>query len=491
MALRDIIQHSEKEALKNPEQFCKEAIIHQLENPSEIILNDEGEMLWIVDNKLYNNFVIGGGQVFLSAPPVLMAVVMKRYDLVKRLIEENNYKIATRGEGWVVDLIGSLKSDSGFYIEKVCLGKFIMADNDMPDELRIYLIQKVFKEKKEFEKKTNCKNFSLFNFADYRVVNNPFERETFTNPNMDEKVFFRVLKIIADKEPEILNEIIDNEIAKVFQESDIEFQKKLLHMLLTEVVETDSQKINIIQMPECSYDLGSSNDSLWQIPFIYKDEAKYYRENDKLRHGFFSGVFGNLIKCILQRRNTLEYLYKKESLESLENLISESILKLLRKFLPKDFTLERSLLKVAVMREVYLTNRTMSEFTEFHVFGMDLELAFGLYKMLTRKSVILDDSIVLKTEKGIELEIESTRNKFIIRDNDTDWIRMVEKFSYEDSKPINEIQKYILSNCGIDMLIFTIKRGLLQGKHIEAAIKYCMKYKTLQRNIPGIIAFLE
>ena len=487
----DNVQYVKDEILNHPGCFHTEALLYQLENPSEISLNTKGQMAWVTCEKVedeltaeqawHDSQVVRECHWVFLAPPVLMALCMQRYDLVKGLVEAGYSTIAIREGIWEEELSGTYVIPEVSFELRFSLGQFIMGDPDMPDELRLYLWQQLAKEKKEYSKKSKKRRKKVIDFSDFRFQEN-ICAVLFRPLGAYEDTFFRTLKMIAKEKPRYLKNIIGNNLSNLFQYNDVEFQIKLMQVLLTDIVRTDSQKMKLIQLMYCFFKVpGEYADSRENMVRLYSKQEKYYKENDRLRESFFYALLKDYIGC----NACDDWQYRFEPLD----LHDKKVLGLLRRFLPKDVTFKRILMEVAEARSGFAP-----PYIEYHMNNKKLQFAFRLYKLITRKAIVLDSSVVFAKQTGIVSYVPTKRKTDTIHlreVNRNEWLQLVDWFSYDDSEPLNGLQKHILEHCGEDMLIFTMKRGLLRGKHMEAALEYCMGQEELYCKVPCIMAFTK
>ncbi|MGN0438766.1 MAG: hypothetical protein ACI4F4_09610 [Lachnospiraceae bacterium] len=487
-------QYVIEEILIKPECYNREVLCYQLEHPEEIVVNDKGEMAWITDgefnkgwfvqHKYENEQITEENFIVILAPPVLMAICMGRYDLVNSLIE-SGYATTKQYPGLHIDEISGLCINMGRTVPlRFLLGQFVMGDPHMPNALRLDLWHQLAQEKRKFSKENKVRRQQAVNFSHIRFEGD-ICMDMFGSASVYRKTFLKTLTLIGKKRPRYLKNIVNNNLDNFFSGNGLGVCCQVMQILLKLVPLSDCNKIKLLRMME--FKDGFIVENMDSLSFLYERIGQYYKKNEALRNAFFEFVLENYMSYYSHYDNR----FGKRQDESLE----KKLLALLRKYLPKDFYFHQLLIQVvkwcSFNREQY---RIVLD-------GNELCFAFRIYKILTNKKIVLDNTIVFR-DSSIDLPQDLQKQPDVSNENmvfenivylkeinHNEWIQLVEQFSYDDSLPLNWLQIHVLKSCGEDMLIFTMKRGLFRGKHIDAALEYCMSHKELYHMIPCITAF--
>ena len=482
---KNIVLQYKNNVLNNPEKHDRKNICHQLENPSQIILNQDGEMAWIahiamdaeqVGNQMYEKKEINvSTQVFL-APPILMALCVKRYDLVKGLVEAgySTVNIVDKKvccQKWLEELVGSCVIEDCIF--KISLGQFILGDPDMPDDLRLYLWHQVAAEKTQLSKvnrKPRGKVIDFFKISPQSDICACFFGSKTSNVSLYPETIFKSLNMIFEKRPRYLKNIISDDWAHILQYEDCDFTRKLVFFLLEKVVYRDKQKRYILKLHSCKPMVYPKVEwlKIW-VNFDYQIE-KYFREKEALRKEFLRYILLQYQNYIIDCNDDIEFTF--------QNPNEKKVLRLIKKYAKDNITI-RQFLGIFVE---YLT-----------LVKGGLDEVLKLYKEITGRRIVMDDSVIFEESQSFfSPKIEDHGGPLCIGfgyyPKWFKWIEYVDSFSYDDSLPLNELQKHILQTGGPDWLMFSMRRGLLQGKHKEAALEFCMEKEELHAVIPCIMA---
>lgn len=481
----DDVLYVKNHILSCPEKYNTQRVYEQLEHPSGITLNKWGHMEWVAHKKISNEWINENlwkncrvedyANQVIQAPPVLMALCVGQYDLVKDLVEAGFPTIEIQSNPVLGKSNAAAKELTGRCviaetIFRFTLGQFIMCDPDMPNDLRLYLWNRIAEEKKRFGKENGTRRGKVIDFTSFPLnwgINSVMFDRLEKDSGKCSETFLNTLKMIESKRPRYLKNIIGRDMQVLLRDNDMEFQMKLIFFLLEKVARTDEQRVRLLEFQNCFDDAFVDNagwykDSTEDIILFYRKVAKYYKENDTLKKSFFYTLLGEYLRWYDKVVMVFEQDVKKIEL-------------LLRKFLPEEFTL-KTFLNFA---QGYMKPSNADD---------KLCLFFQIYKRLTKKSLVLDWDFT-QIEGGKTIFHNALAN--CIKSDSASWLECVDRFVFDDSKPLNSLQMHILENCGEDLLFLTLKRGLFRGKQIETALEYCISDEKLHHLVPCMIAFFK
>lgn len=480
------VEEVKANVLDKPENFVKETVCRQLEQPSKIQMNCFGQMPWIAHDLFDQSLILekpemfyqvleGSEQVFL-APPVLMALCLQRYDLVMPLLEAGYSTIYENEDNGISELEGRCVVGECSY--RFTLGQFLMCDPDLPEELRLTLWQRIAKEKKERAKEKKCPRSKVISFINFNFEKNicglliDSRKGEF---GIYQKTLIRTLEMIAKKRPRYLKNILNPDFGLFLANIDSKAQFQIIQILLKYVIRTNDQKIKLMQLHARPFELfGETNANIRQMAFFYERLEPHYNADELLQEVFFEGLVKDYMYWCSNVDSELTQLFDLPREKKIKSLIE--------KYTPKDLSLKR-IFKIIGILDVSLT--------EFSVDPDRLQYALRFYKEITGKPTILNDtfSFCTKPPKAGVRKLIDKNTVYIEAEQVKCWIEYVEQFSFDDTKPLNCLQRSILNHCGEDLLVYTLKRGLFRGKHVEEAVSYCMKNEKSQNLVPCIMAF--
>lgn len=480
----------------DPKILGVDEIIHMLENPFKLKLHSfMGE-----DGNLFvKNFggirsvsmlelsmslngpggVLDAGEDVVVASPLLMAIYLKRYELVYGLIDAG-YSVVTETKG-------SLNEDYqeeirgryiiGDIVLGFTLGQFIMYDPDMPDELRLYLWHCLAEERLRYSKKQKVHrekaiDFSMINFQK-NFCGMLFDYGTNRSARCAEN-FARVLKMISKRRPRYLKNIIGRDMNEVLNYAPGDSYIELMCFLYDKVAYTTRKKKRLLDMDTDVVWIDSFHQfnpfektPLEIIAILFTKMDKRIGQDEELRQSFFLYMLRILNRyvdnSVADNLDTDKPAFKK-------------IAGVFRKYRRKDFSLREYLETnkgITIRKPDWLTKR------------------LELYKLLNGKKIVIDDSIDLVEADVCFGNFEVRADEKVITvpiPYDTNWVTHVDGFVYSDEKSLNNFQKYALKTYRQDTLTMALKKGLLRGRHIECGLEYCMRDVQMRQLIPCIIA---
>lgn len=462
--------------------FEEADIVYQLEHSSEIVLDDKGNMhgrLYLaIDEGAFNPMTADpfdsaqGMGVTVQASPILMAILLKRYDLVKGLIEQG-FPAAAENTKWsTFELIGCCKI--GDFEHLFTLGQFIMGDPDMPDELRLFLWQHSAEDMKKKSKQAKRPRGKVIDFS-WFDFDMGFAFGFFNKLGKAENIFFKTfmhsLKLFAKKRPHYLKNIIDESWRRIMCFTCFRYFEQIMEILLRHVPLSEKMKCRLVKGDFSAYvptrHVGSAE--LARVAELLSKLKPYY-QSDRLKRALLE--FGTKIYLYYKTGNGF---FREESKRQKDE---EKYVRLLRGFKAREMSLSSCLLLFQS------TNITNSDW-----FSKVLQA----YKTVTGRKVVFDESIEVRDVEPVvyfkQPYIKQQNDKIIVNIHEqTDWVEYVDSYAYSNMNELSSVQKIILKRCGEDMLLFAIRRKLLHGKQLDLAIAYCLEQENLRARIPCLLA---
>ncbi len=460
--------------------FNLKTICYQLEHPSEIIVNNKGEMYCLAERKINQTWIFDrlamgitrdykSGHIY-CAPPVLMALCIQRYDLAYKLIKSGYSTVIKDQLCKTIELQGTCVIRGAAF--PFTIGQFIMGDPDMPDDLRLYLWHQIAQEKKQDAKIQGQPVGKVIDFGKFDFNEN-FCTCLFGGRNKNQNLYYvtfiKSLKMIAESRKRYLKNIVCDGWREILTYTDFQSYSELVCILLENVIVSEKQKLRLIQldyinsMCKLFMDLKDLDK---MATFLCKIEPYFRGEN--LKKAFFKFVVSIFLRYKLGM-NLMREDSRRKQLES-------KIMRLIKRYVIKDFTLSQFLM---LCRNCEVVPPDW------------FKIILVQYRNITGHKIILDGTVGFVRMAVFEnqrIRMEGNTVMVDIADDDS-WVEYVDRFSYSDGETVNTVQEFILRKSGQDMLLYAMRRKLFQDTQLESVIDYCMWEQLLQSKIPCILAY--
>lgn len=463
--------------------FAEAEIVYQLEHPEKIVLDKQGDMYGRVSlawNHHRNNFMdmlqydfSSDTPVTILAPPLLMALCIRRYDLVEGLLKagyttvtEYNARHVSEAIGWCV---------MGETTHLFTIGQFIMGDPDMPDALRLLLWHQSAEERRRISKQRKQPRGKLFDFSTFDFEHG-FASILFCKYGEKENTYFKTfmhtLKLVAKRRPRYLKNIVDENWKRMMCFNNYKHYEKIMGVLLHDVPLSEKMKCRLLEL-DCLPEIPTLHVGIKELAaateLLYK--LKPYYKSERSKRALLD--FGIKIYLLYQVSN--DYIRADARRQKVE----DKLVRLLRGCKARELSLSSYLLM----------------FRSGNVVCSDwFAKILQSYRTVTGRKVVFDASIdVREVEPVVYLQqqyIHREKKQVVVDINEqTDWVEYIDSYEYSDPKELGTVQKQILKRCGQDMLLFAIRRKLLRGKQFDSAIAYCMSETELQPKVPCLLAY--
>lgn len=480
--------------LLNKGEYSKDKVIMQLENPETIELNDKGCMVCVLLDEGIEHFssmrqyikrlydddrsLISSEPVYFASP-IMMALLMERYDLVEPLLE-TGFSLICKDFGVTEEKVTIIINGC---IRYVSLGQFIMGDPHMPDSLRILFWKKLQDIKLQFNNDNEVICFDDFIFIQpFDVGLDLFNRDNDNQVCKYQGTILKTMSFFAEEIPQYADTLKLSNWINWLKNKDISFLMDLLKVLFDKILHTNDQKkvfLGWIESPLMNSDFPQAVDV--KDVNIYSYIQQYYQDSIDLQQAFFN----SLLKCYWH-----SVWLNDEFNIILGSTPLKELIKLIKKVIPEKYSFDD------------FTNGIFDDSNHYPI--IDLNKICWCFKQISNESIcIYDDSLIGKYNvKSAEEQFRAnsllgngwtymTPPEPDVDCKDYEWMSLVDEFSFDEARPLNNIQKHFLEQGEQDTMIIAMEKGMLKDKHIDKAITYCMCNKGCSEMIPCLVAFME
>ncbi len=479
------------------EKYTSESIVKRLEDMVHSTPDDEKLVCVMYD-----------GRLEYTAPPVLMAVCMKQYHLAKDLVEAGYAttclwsdrtiqsahgvcEVSMRSIEEYEEWLGTCES---FFIN---LSQMIMGAPDMPDDIRLFLWEKI-KEEKELHWKeygqtgyvwdvdNNSRSEKIDGIVGFGEDIMPHDKQL-----IFEAQFMKTLELFATKKPEYLTEFIRSELQFIIKKIHSPFTRDLILFLCKRVAHIDQQKIELLYtymgLVKGGRDLGYGNDTFrYHWVNLYCKMEKYYN-NPMLKEEFY----GCLIKEVLK---VCQYVHgRREYLSTEEKYAECCLLDLIKKVQPPNLSYQefsdyvfRFALEEDIERNYYLEEHWAN--CVLNQIGRWEEYTIYLYNYLYESDMklLLKD----KNEKR-PYDLSEQEQRKIAKEGMERWLNLVSEFFFDEEKELHKRQ-WVMLYCKDEKLLWkACSKGMFRGKHVSIALDFCVENDEYRKLIPCLLSFRE
>ncbi len=451
-------------------------------NEDEGLVSDDG---W---GDLFGKY--GGEVCQVCAPPVLMALYLGRYDLVKGLVESGeqltikidvnlrciNYR----------PIVGHIITDAE-EAKLFTIGHYIMGDPNMPDELRLYLwtmiAGRLHRQIGDDRKKRGYSDV-------YGEIPVPVEFDYFTF-NMDDDTglmlfrgreryidtFLHSLSYIGERRRRYFRNVPNDNWRDIIGNGTKSISIPVTKILLEHGLYGDEGFKGRIISEYLTYRIENFGPlHSWELD-MYEEIHKHYR-GENLEYIYYSLLI-NRYAWLQERENRTVRPVAKKGRKVNTNSLMDRLWSMIKKIYPVDQPLNHLL--------TLPTAHKHCGGTTFLSKVRDAGILMEMYKKLTEKPVIIDEScsnLMIRDEDYYCGEDGYYLTKLM-------WLEKVDSFSYDDNEPLGIVQEDIIRQKSLDMLALAIRKGLLKGRHSDKAIEYCLQNEGLLNKIPCIVAYAD
>lgn len=473
------------------------------ENVEKALLEKDFTSLCFVNHGMYilneENFTSddGWGDIFASsnrgicqvcAPPVLMALYLGRYDLVKGLVESGEQLTAEMTND--ILQIKNVNPIIGYIITaaeegmQFTIGHYIMGDPNMPDELRLYLwtmtAGRMHKQIGDYRKE---KGYSEI----YTKIPLPVEFGYFTFDSADDvglklfrkqeyiDTFLHSLKVMGERRRRYFEDIPNANWRDIIGNGDNRISIPATIILLEQGLYGEENLKKRIISEYLTYRIeGFGPLHSWELD-MYEEIHKHY-ESEDLEYIYYALLINRYVHLQeLKKQGIILTRGKKRSKEN--NLLEDRLWSMIKKIYPVDQPLNHLLSLPTADKDCAGTT--------FLSKVRDAGILMEMYKKLTQKPVIIDEScsnLMIRDEDYLSDEDGHYLTKFI-------WLEKVDSFSYDESEPLGKLQLLFIYHKSLDIFALATRKGLLKGRHSDKAIEYCLENEGLLNKIPCIVAY--
>lgn len=462
----------------------------------EIFQQDESDLIQVVDVN------------YIAASPVLMALYLGRYDLVKPLVEAGHPLLVTY-TNYALDTLHHREYEgylfyrdyiSNEYVDKkFTIGQYVMGDPHMPDELRLYLwtamAGQIHRNKQE-KAKTNHLSW------EEKLLNPPIEFSYFTFLEetdlgvsffgQDEYIntFISSLKLFGRRRRRYFAETPDNGWAGIL---NMEVKKVALEALKIMVAEGfgshgNYRRWTVEKYLTRDYEFHPT-DSLETAVYLEPWELDKYVELKDLCYK--AGLEYQYVTLLIKR-----YIDTKTYIGNIkQNMSAKNFNKL------KHPTLHR--LK-DMIKEVIPNDMSFGDFAYrtcgenwgsyslcFIIDICDSAMIMDAYKEITNLPVIIDDHSIsnLPNRQTYLRDDDCDDEVYELKLGKVDWLERVDRFCLKRGIELNHLQRSILKQDSHDILALALRKGLYEGSYADLAIEFCIKNERYMGKIPCIVAY--
>ncbi len=438
----------------------------------------------------------GWGDIFESpnrgicqvcAPPLLLALYLGRYDLVKGLVESGEQLIVVKEETGCRPIVGHIITDTS-EAKLFTVGHYIMGDPNMPDELRLYLWTMIARElHKQYGELRRGQGYSRM----YDEIPLPVEFYYITFEEADDTglilfkkqkyidTFLHSLKYVGERRKRYFKTVPNDNWRDIIGNRNKRISLSVVKILLEQGLYGVGNMKRLIINRYLTYkieDFGALDS--WELD-MYEEIHKYY-EGEDLEHIYY-GLLINRYAWLQEDKKKGGYIFfgkkgRKER-EKKEELLEQRLWSMIKDIYPVD----QPLFHLFTLSTADKHRRG----TMFLSKKRDVGILMEIYKKLTGKPIIIDaDCVDLMIQ-----DKDYTRDENGCRLEKLMWLEKVDSFSYDQKEPLGTLQKTIIEQNSLDILALAMRKGLLKGRHSDKAIEYCLEREALLNKIPCIVAY--
>lgn len=456
-------------------------------NPGMYILNEED---FTFDDGWGHIFANSSEQICqVCAPPILIALYLGRYDLVKGLVESGEQLTFSSGGIGHRPILGHIITESS-EAKLFTIGHYIMGDPNMPDELRLYLwtmiARELHKQNGEYRKGPGYSKI-------YEEIPLPVEFYYITFEEIDDTglilfkkqeyidTFLHSLEYVGKRRKRYFKNVPNENWRDIIGNRNKRISVAAVKILLEHGLYGVGNMKRWLISEYLTYrieDFGALDS--WELD-MYEEIHKYY-EGEDLEHIYY-GLLINRFAWLQEDKKKGGYIFfgkkgRKER-EKKEELLEHRLWSMIKDIYPVD----QPLFHLFTLLTADIHRRGTTFLSKIR----DVVILMEIYKKLTGKPIIIDadcgnlmiqDKDYTSDENGCRLE------KLM-------WLEKVDSFSYNQKEPLGILQKALIEQNSLDILALAMRKGLLKGRHSDKAIEYCLENEGLLNKIPCIVAYAD